>query len=131
MELTKKVDRKVMLSTLWIVLIINMIYADIYSLIVEIAKGGRMEDIPGDVKIMMAFAAIVTNIPVVMIFLSRILKYAVNRYLNMGVGIFTIIYVWEGMSSYPHYIIIATIETVLALVIIRMAWKWKGDEKEE
>lgn len=125
MNPNKKIDMKVKLSTLWIVLLINMIYADIYSIIVEIAKGGHLEEIPGEVKIVMAIAAIVTNIPILMIYLSRVLNYKANRRANIAVGIFTIIYVIGGGSLAPHYIIIATIEVFLALIIISSAWKWK------
>jgi hypothetical protein len=130
MDSTKKVGMKAKLSALWTVLMINMIYADIYTIIVEIAKGGRMEDIPGEVKTIMAIAAIVTNIPIMMIYLSRVLDYKANRLANIFIGIFTIIYVVGGGIMTPHYIIIATIEVILSLVIISNAWRWKNDEDE-
>lgn len=121
---------RVVLSFLWTVLIINMIYNDIFSIIVELNKFEKLE-LPADAKTLMLIAAFVTNIPIMMIFFSRVLRYAINRWLNIGVGIFTIIYVWGGMSPYPHYIAVATIETVLALGIIWIAWKWKSDEKNK
>jgi hypothetical protein len=120
---------KEVLSALWIVLIINMIYNDIFSIIVEVVNKGGFQDIPGEVKTVMAIAAIVTNLPIMMVFFSRVLKYKINRLLNIIVGIFTIIYIWGGMSAHPHYIIVASIETVLALAIIRIAWQWKNEEE--
>lgn len=122
-------NQKIILSSLWTVLMINMIYNDIFSIIVELEKFEKLE-LPGDAKTLMFMAAFVTNIPIMMIFFSRVLNYTINRWLNIGVGIFTIIYVWGGMSPYPHYIAIATIETVLALVIIWIAWTWKKDENK-
>lgn len=104
---------KVVLSSLWIVLIINMIFNDIFSTMVILEKFEKPE-LPGDAKTLMLIAAFVTNIPIMMIFFSRVLTYKINRILNIVVGVFTIVYVWGGMSAYPHYIVVATIETILA-----------------
>jgi hypothetical protein len=123
-----KNNPKEILSGLWTILIINMVYNDIFSIFVELDKFQRPE-FPADAKMLMLIAVFLTNIPISMIFLSRILKYKINRPLNIGVGIFTIIYVWGGMSAYPHYIAMAIIETILALSIIWIAWTWKNNEE--
>ena len=121
-----KLDIRVKLSLYWVVIMINMIYNDIFSIMVELVNRNT-PDIPGDVKIIMAIAAIVTNIPIFMILLSRILKYKINRILNIVAGFLTIIYVIGGGEIVPHYIIVATIETVLAIIIVITAWKWKEE----
>jgi hypothetical protein len=120
-------NKKVVLSSLWLVLIINMMYNDIFSIYIEVSTSGTFDAIPGEVTTVMAMAAIVTNIPIMMILCSRILTYKLNRKLNIVVGIFTILYVWGGMSSHPHYIVMAIIESILALTIIRIAWSWKKE----
>jgi hypothetical protein len=107
-----------------------MIYNDIFSIIVELEKFEKLV-LPADAKTLMLIAAFVTNIPIMMIFLSRILKYRINRMMNIGIGFFTIIYVWGGMSPYPHYIAMAAIETILAFAIMWIAWKWKDNEDKE
>ncbi|MCP4438351.1 MAG: hypothetical protein GY810_05350, partial [Aureispira sp.] len=61
----------------------------------------------------------------------RVLKYKVNRLANIVAAIFTIIYVIGGASLTPHYIIIATIEVILLLLIIFNAWKWKTTTDNE
>jgi hypothetical protein len=123
MKIEKTIDMKVRLSTLWIVVMINMIYADIFSIIVELVNRNTL-DIPGEVKIVMTIAAVVTNIPILMIYLSRILPYKLNRLSNIIAGIFTIIYVIGGGDFAPHYIIIASIEIIVLLMIIIKSWKW-------
>jgi hypothetical protein len=120
---------RVILSSLWIVLMVNMIYNDIFSIIVELEKFEKLK-LPADATTLMLIAAFVTNIPIMMIFFSRVLKYKLNRLLNIVVGVFTIIYVWGGMSAYPHYIAVATIETILALSIIWISWTWRDNEEE-
>jgi len=121
-----KNNTKEVLSGLWIILIINMIFNDIFTIMVELDKWQR-PDFFADSKTIMLIAAFVTNIPIIMIFLSRFLQYKINRLLNIITGIFTIIYVWGGMMNYPHYIAVASIETILALFIIVIAWKWKNN----
>ena len=123
METKEKTDIKVKLSTLWIVVMLNMIYADIYSIMVELVNKNTL-DIPGNVKTIMAVAAIVTNIPILMIYLSRVLKYEANRWANIIAGVLTIIYVVGGGDLSPHYIIVASIEIILLLIILVNSWKW-------
>lgn len=123
----EKIDAKVKLSTLWIVVMVNMIYADIYSIMVELVNKNTI-DIPGDVKTIMAIAAIVTNIPILMIYFSRVLKFKANRWANIIAGCLTIIYILGGGSLTPHYIIVASLEVTILLVIIVSAWKWTMSE---
>ena len=126
---SKKIDTKVLLSTLWIVVMINMAYADILSLYIpgafdEVAKTSVSTGAP--IPQLMLGGAIMMEIPVAMIILSRVLKYGVNRWVNIIVGIFTIAYIWGGAASYPHYIFIAMVETFCLLLIIWNAWKWRA-----
>jgi hypothetical protein len=126
---TQKISMEVKLSTLWIVVMINMIYADIFSIIVELVHKNTL-DIPGDVKVVMAIAAVITNIPILMIYFSRVLPYKANRWANIIAGFLTIIYIIGGGDLAPHYIVVATIEIILLLIIIVNSWKWKLDEVE-
>ena len=55
-----KSDIRTRLSLIWIVIMINMIYNDIFSIVVEIVEKGSFAEIPGEVKLVMAIAGIVT-----------------------------------------------------------------------
>jgi TRAP-type C4-dicarboxylate transport system permease small subunit len=72
--------------------------------------------------------AIMMEIAIVMIILSRVLKYRVNRWVNVITSIITIAFVVGGGVSYPHYIFIATVEVVCLLLIIWNAWKWADEQ---
>lgn len=125
----KKLDTKVLLSTLWVVVMINMLKADILSLFIpgvadELANFSASAG--ATIPQLMLFGAVMGNLAIVMIILSRVLKYGINRWVNIVVGIVTIAYIWGGMSFYPHYIFIATIETICLLLIIWFAWKWRN-----
>ena len=126
---TKKIDTKVLLSTLWIVVMINILMADILSLYIpggadELAKTAGETPIP----LLMLGGAIMMEISTVMILLSRVLKARVNRWLNIVTSIITIVFVVGGGSPYPHYIFLATVEVVCLLLIIWFAWKWTEQE---
>ena len=126
---TERIDVKVLLSTLWIVVMINMLKADILSLYIpgaldEVARTAGETPIP----LLMLGGAIVMEISIAMIILSRVLKYRVNRWANIITSLITIAFVVGGGSPYPHYIFIATIEVVCLLAIIWNAWKWSNLE---
>ncbi len=128
---TGKIDTKVLLSTLWIIVMINMLKADILSLFIpgtaeELARtsAGAGASIPQ----LMLIGAIMGQLGIAMIILSRVLKHGINRWVNIVVGIVTIAYIWGGAASYPHYIFIATVETLCLLLIVWFAWTWRNVE---
>jgi len=128
---TEKIDTKVLLSTLWIVVMINMLKADILSLFIpgaldEVAKTSASAG--ASIPQLMLIGAIMGQLGIAMIILSRVLKYGINRWVNIVVGIVTIVYIWGGAASYPHYIFIAVVETLCLLLIVWFAWKWRNPE---
>jgi lysylphosphatidylglycerol synthetase-like protein (DUF2156 family) len=128
---TKRLDPKVLLSTLWTVVMINMVYADVISLHIpgtmeEVAKTAGGTPIP----LLMLGGAIIIELPLLMIILSRVLKYQINRWANMIVAILTIVFVVGGSAPYPHYYFIAAIEVVCMFLIIWNAWKWRNPEEQ-
>ena len=128
---TVKVDTKVLLSTLWIVVMINMLKADILSLFIpgaadELAKTSATTGTP--IPLLMLGGAIMMEISIVMIILSRVLKFKVNRWVNIIISLITIAFVVGAGVSYPHYLFIAAVEVICLLLIIVFAWKWRNPE---
>ena len=128
---TKKLDTKALLSTLWIVVMINMLKADILSLNIpgsaeEVARTSASTG--ASIPQLMLGGAIMGELAIAMIILSRVLKHGINRWANIVVGIVTIAYIWGGAASYPHYTFIAIVETLCLLLIIGYAWKWRNVE---
>jgi hypothetical protein len=128
---TTKIDTKALLSTLWIVVMINMLKADILSLYIpgsteEVARTAA--SVGASIPQLMLGGAIMGELALVMIILSRVLKYGINRWVNIVMGVVTILYIWGGAASYPHYIFIATVETICLVLIIALAWMWRNVE---
>ncbi|MFT5197288.1 MAG: hypothetical protein ACI9EW_004027 [Cellvibrionaceae bacterium] len=97
------IDTKVLLSTLWIVVLINLLKADILSLYIP----GTVEEVvqfAGDtpIPILMLAGAILVEISTVMIILSRVLAYKANRWANFIASLITIAGIWGAGSSTPH-----------------------------
>ncbi len=127
----KKIDAKVLLSTLWIVVMINMLKADILSLNIpgaaeEVARTSASAG--ASIPQLMLIGAIMGQIGIAMIVLSRVLKYGINRWANIVAGIVTIAYIWGGAAAYPHYIFIAAVESFCLLLIVWFAWTWRNPE---
>jgi hypothetical protein len=124
--LAKRIDTRVLLSTLWIVVMINMLKADILSLYIpgaaeELARTAGDTPIP----LLMLGGAIMMEISTLMILLSRVLKYSLNRWANIIASLITIAFVIGGGTTYPHYIFIAAVEVICLLLIIWFAWRWR------
>lgn len=131
MNTNRKLDKKALLSNLWLLVMVNILTADVLSLNIpgseELLKAMSVNTgvaIPG----LMLFGAVMNELSIVMILLSRVLKYRLNRWANVVVSVITIAYVWGGSALYPHYIFIATVETLCLLLIIWNAWKWTEPE---
>lgn len=124
---TIELSRKATLSTLWIFVLLNIIFRDIHQLF----KPGFLEEMmTGTVngvtitEEFMLIAGILLEIPIVMVLLSRVLKYRVNRWANIIAGVLTIVFIIANGVSDLDDIFFITIQIVGLLVIIWYAWKW-------
>jgi hypothetical protein len=128
----QKLDTKVLLSTLWLLVYLNILTADVLSLNIpgsdELLKATSVS-MGTPIPQLMLFGAVTNELSIVMILLSRASKYGVNRWVNIVMGIVTMTYIWALGSQYPHYTFIATVETVCLLLIVWNAWKWSNPEK--
>ncbi|MGB6154149.1 MAG: DUF6326 family protein [Pricia sp.] len=128
-EDSKKLDKRIVLSTLWIFVLMNMIYADIIGMLrpgyLELLDRMSQELSPGTVLV---FSALL-EIPILMILLSRILERKPNRILNFVAVPISIIYVvFGGLDNPPvSYLFFGGVEIVTMLVIGYLAFKWPAD----
>ena len=126
-KLLEKIDSRVLLSSLWIVVMFNMLKADILSLYIpgaadEVVQFAGATPIPQ----LMLGAAVIMEIAIVMIALALVLPYRLNRWANILVAVLMIVFVIGGGSTYPHYIFIAAVEVISLLLIIGIAGRWRA-----
>lgn len=124
-----RIATKTLLSTLWIVVAINMLKADILSLYIP-GSADELARTAGDtpIPLLMLGAAVLMQVPTLMVLLSRVLKHGLNRWVNIAASLITIAFVIGGAASYPHYLLIATVEVACLLLIVWFAWKWRNPE---
>ena len=131
-----KLNTRVLLVILWVFFTVNFMYCDTLSSlepgVLEMHMTGFTAD--GTVKITDGFllgVAIMFEIPFLMIVLSWVLKYRVNRWANIIAGtlfIFMQVYsLFLGVPS-PAYIFFSTIEIAALLIIVWNARKWTNPE---
>lgn len=115
------------ISLLWVVVMMNMIFADILSFMLpEFLNGIVTGNTPIQITqgILLLFAGIL-EVPIVMIFLSRIFNGKANFWANIIASVITIVFVVGGGSLYLHYMFFAAIEVLVILLIVKYAWSMK------
>ena len=121
------------LSTLWVVVMFNMVFADILSFMYPGFLKEVLAGHAGGVRITPGFllvAALLTEVPIAMIVLSRVLKRGANRVANIAAGIFHTGFVaWSLLSSppQPFYVFFSVLEMAWTLFIVVYAWTWKRE----
>jgi hypothetical protein len=128
------IDMKTTLSTLWIFVLLNVIFRDIHELFRPGFLAEMMTGTVNSVQVTegtLLIAGVMLEIPIAMVPLSRILNYSVNRWANIIVGIFTIASVVINNTA-PDLddIFFAAIEVVSLTLIVWYAWKWPKPETE-
>ena len=111
---------RALLSSLWIVVLINILSADIFSFML----GSAGEEAISVTPWMMFAFALIHEIPIAMIVLSRVLNRNVNRMVNFLAAAMTAVYVIAGGSVTPHYIFFAGVEVVCLVLIVIRARNW-------
>lgn len=131
-------QRKVLLSTLWIFVLLNMIYADILGML----RPGYLDSLEqisqqltGSVVLLFA---VLMEVAIAMVLLSRVLDYQANRRVHFIAIPLTILWVVVpslmpslGNSTPLSYVFFACVEVVAMLVILGYVWKWPRPESRQ
>jgi len=132
----KKIDKKILLSTLWIFVTLNYLYCDLIGLmdsnLLNQYLKGTVEGMNIDSNFLF-FAAILMEIPIAMVLLSRVLKQKTNRWANIIAGsIKTLVMIATLFVGTPtiYYMFFAIIEIATTTFIIWYAWNWTVSKVE-
>jgi len=110
-----------MLSTLWIFAVMNYIYADVFTAMDPSAEGGSVRMSHG----MMLGAAALMETAMVMVPLSRFLRYRANRWANIVAGVMHTMAVIlslfvGGAMPASYYLLVASVEVISTSFIATM-----------
>ncbi|MFW9910595.1 MAG: DUF6326 family protein [Candidatus Thorarchaeota archaeon] len=120
-------EAKNRITTLWIFVMFNMLAADILGFMLPGALQQIIDNPLGITAEFMLIAAVMIEVPILMIFLSRILVYKLNRIANFISVVFTIFFIVGLGSPTLVYYFFMTIEVLAMLLIAWSAWKWKEE----
>ena len=130
-------DKKVILSTLWIFVTVNYIFCDVVTLMNPQDLKNILSGTVGTIQMNESFllgAAIMMEIPFLMILLSRVLNYKLNRWTNIiAAFIMTAIQIssfFVGTESTLHYRFFSIIEIGGTIFIVWYAWTWNNLKEE-
>jgi len=125
------IERRTLLSILWVFVLMNMIYADILGML----RPGYLDqlkrlstELSGETVLVFA---VLMEIPIAMVLLSRVLNYRANRWANFIAVPLAITWVVApallpglGDGTPLSYVFFATVEVTTMPVIFYLAWKW-------
>ena len=124
------------LSTLWIFVMFNYLYCDVVALMDPGLLKQFLVGNVGGMQINQGFllgAAILMEIPISMVLLSRLLKYGANRWANIIAGVIMTAVQFSslffGSSPTIYYIFFSVIEIGCTALIVWYAWKWADPDR--
>jgi hypothetical protein len=124
-------DMKVKLSTLWIFLMFNYLYTDVLTLmdasVLKQLMTGTIDGVHMTQGTLLG-AAVLMETAMVMIILSRVLRYKTNRLANIVVGIIHTTAVFASMfvgRPSLHYLFSGVIEIGFSSLVVWYAWNWR------
>jgi len=127
-----------MLSTMWIFVLLNMIYADILGML----RPGYLEfldrmsqQLSGNTVLLFA---VLMEVVIVMVMISRILDRKINRWVHFVAVPLSILWVVVpslmpslGDTTPLSYVFFATVEVGTMLAILCLVWRWPIPGKYE
>ena len=116
----RSMDRKTLLSTLWVFATLNYVYADVVNLF---DKAGTLHLS----QVFLLGASVLVEIPIAMTLLSRILSDRASRWTCILAGaVMTVIQIatlFIGTPTY-YYVFFSIIEIATTAMIVWLAWTW-------
>ena len=128
--------RKGFLSLLWIFVSLNYLYCDVMGLMDPVLLrqylGGAVNQIPLTQPFFLG-AAVLMEVPLAMVVLSRVLGSRVGRWANVTAGAFMTLVQTATLVAIPspagYYLFFSAVEVLCTSAIVVLAWK--KTEKDE
>jgi len=133
MNTEQPINRRSVLSSLWLVYLLNLVFRDIH----EFAKAETLEQLLAGnyngiepTQVLMLIGGILAAIPISMVFFPHVLPRRANRWVNIIVAILMIAVIVTGthtdLDDYFH----AGVEVAALLAVIWLAWRWKSSSHQ-
>jgi hypothetical protein len=120
-------DVRIILSALWVALMLTYLLGDVLRIYSGDFKVGEMGGKPFTMtQGMWLGIAVLMLIPILMVLLSLILPYPVNRWANIIVAVFFFIFNIIGLPTYPSAYdkFLIAVGLVFNVLTVWTAWNW-------
>jgi hypothetical protein len=118
-------DVQIILSALWIALMLAYLLGDVLRIYAGDFKAG---EILGKrlTQVQWLGISILMVIPIIMVILTLILPYPVNRWTNIIVALFFFVFNIVGLPTYPSYFdkFLILVGLGFNVLIVWYAWQW-------
>ena len=127
MILSQKIKSQTLLSTLWVFILLNMVFRDIHQFVKAGFLAEIMTGVVNGVKItqeLMLFGGFLAEVPIIMVLLSRILTDKINKWANITASVITMLVLMSALPSADmDDVFFMIVEVVAFMAIIRIAWR--------
>ena len=116
---------KITLSGLWVALMLTYLLGDVLRIYSGDFKPGEIGGIRMTQPMWLGIAVLMA-IPIIMVLLSLMLNYPLNRWVNIIVAIFFFIFNLIGLPTYPSAYdkFLIVVGLVLNVLTVGYAWNW-------
>lgn len=122
---------KIKISTLWVMVFFNMIFRDLH----EFLRTGYLDELlamtSNGAQVsqgLLLAAAIVLEVPILMIFLTQVLEVKISRWANMATAVFILIaIVSNNLTPDLDDLFFYSFACGALLLIVWYAWRWSSD----
>lgn len=120
---------KIKLSGLWVSLMLTYLLGDVLRIFSGDFAAGEIEGIQVSQGMYLGMAVLML-LPIVMVYLSLVLGYKVNRIASISMSVIFFVVNAIGLPTYPSLYdqFLIVVGLVFNLITIWTAWKWKTGE---
>ena len=126
--IVKKLDIRIRLSAWWIFLLLNIIFRDIHQYALKSHLEMLLTGYYNGTEItdeLMLLGGVLVEVPIMMVLLSVLLRYKLNRLFNLVAAVLTFGVLMTEMPGDLDDYFFKVIEIVALGSIAVMAWRWK------
>ena len=118
-------DIRIILSGLWVSTMLIYLLGDVIRIFAGDYTAGEMQGMKVPTNMWIVAAAMML-IPILMVFLTLVLGYRVNRIVNIGIAALFFLFNLYGLPGYPGLYdkFLLAVSLLFNLTTIWYAWRW-------
>ena len=116
---------RIKLSALWVTLMLIYLLGDVLRIFSGDFKPGEIEGMQGTQGLYVGLAAFML-IPIIMVFLTLVLPYKVDRWANIIVPVVFFLFNVVGLPTYPSVYdkFLIAVSLLVNVLTVWYAWRW-------